>query len=245
VCNGSEMYGKSAALFRPTGRRILRGSLRVGGQGLDWVCLLRSPAGRSVPSEQLKSYEMALAQYHLHREAKFHNCYNLDFGVTQRRHIIATAVEHIGKEANRWEQQFYLGLNLEAQTEYGIAPGDHERILEILVRAGQKFGQHRLAMVADVSLSEVSAVLLRKRRPTPATLAKLYRAVSQLEREVSEEAVHVREVLDAIRKRCRLIGVREFARRAGVDSANLAKVLSGRREPSPMMLAKLEAALRI
>jgi hypothetical protein len=32
-------------------------------------------------------------------------------------------------------------------------------------------------------------VLLRKRRPTPATLAKLYRAVSQLEREASEEAV--------------------------------------------------------
>ncbi len=37
-----------------------------------------------------------------------------------RRHIRATAVEHIGKEANRWEERFYLGLNLEAQTEYGI-----------------------------------------------------------------------------------------------------------------------------
>jgi hypothetical protein len=136
-----------------------------------------------VPTEQLKSYREALAQYHLHPEAKFHNGDYLGSGVTRRRHIRATAVEHIGKEANRWEEQLYLGLDLEAQTEYGIAPGDHERILEILLRAGQKFGQHRLAMVADVALSEVSAVLLRKRRPTPATLAKLYRAISHNSKE--------------------------------------------------------------
>jgi hypothetical protein len=160
--------------------------------------------------------------------------------------VRATVTEHIGKEANRWEEQFHLGLDLEAQTEYGIVPTDRERILEILVRAaGQKFGQPALATAAGVSLSEVSAVLLRKHRSTPVTLAKLYRAISQLEREASEEAEHVREVLDVVRRRCRLVSVREFARQAGVDGANLAKLLSGRREPSPMMLAKLEAALRI
>jgi transcriptional regulator with XRE-family HTH domain len=167
----------------------------------------------------------------------------VDTGVTGRQHIYATVPEHIGKEANRWEEQFYLGLDLEAQSEYSISPGDYERILETLVRAGQRFGQHKLATAADVSLSEVSAVLLRKRKPTPATLAKLYRAVSRLERQASEEVEHVQEVLDAVRRRCRLAGVREFARRAGVDGANLAKVLSGHRKPSQAMLAKLEAAL--
>jgi predicted transcriptional regulator len=100
-----------------------------------------------------------------------------------------------------------------------------------------------LAKAANVSLSEVSAILLRKRRPTPATLAKLYRAASQLEREASEEAEHVREVLDAVRGRCRLVGVREFARRAEVDGANLAKVLNGQLKPSRVMLAMLDAAL--
>ena len=199
--------------------------------------------GEPVRPERLKSYQDALAQYHLHPEAKFHNGDYWDHGVTRKRHIVATAVEHIGREANRWEEQFHLGLDLEAQTEYGIAPGDHGRILEILLRAGQKFGQPALAAVAGVSLSEVSAVLLRKRRPTPGTLAKLYRAIPQLEREACEEAEHIREVLDAARRRCRLVGVREFARRAGVDSANLAKVLGGRRKPSQVMLAKLEAAL--
>jgi transcriptional regulator with XRE-family HTH domain len=160
-----------------------------------------------------------------------------------RRHIRATAVEHIGKEANRWEEQFYLGPDLDAQTEYGIAPSDYERMINIVRRASKKFGQYKLAKAANVSLSEVSAIALFKRRPTPATLAKLYRAVSQLEREAYEEAEHVREVLDAVRRRCQLVGVREFARRAGVDAANLVRILKGRRKPSQLMLAKLQAAL--
>jgi len=92
--------------------------------------------GEPVSAHYLKTYEEALAQYHLHSEAKSHNDHHLDCGATQRRHIIAPAVEHIGKEANRREVQLYLGLDLEAQTEYGTAPDDRERILETLVRAG-------------------------------------------------------------------------------------------------------------
>jgi transcriptional regulator with XRE-family HTH domain len=89
----------------------------------------------------------------------------------------------------------------------------------------------------------VSAILSGKRRPTPATLAKLYRALPRLEQEASEEPELVREVLEGVKRRCQLIGVRRFAKRAGVDAANLAKVLSGRRRPSQAMLAKVQAAL--
>ena len=71
-----------------------------------------------------------------------------------------------------------MGLDLKAHTEYGTAPDDHQRILGILLRAGQKFSQHKLATPGDVSLSEVSAVLLHKRRPMPAMLSKLHRAAA-------------------------------------------------------------------
>jgi transcriptional regulator with XRE-family HTH domain len=198
-----------------------------------------------VPSEQLKTYEEALAQYHLHPEAKFHNGNYLDSGVTLRRHILATAAEHIGKEANRWEEQLYLGLDLDAQTDYGPEPDDHERIFAAVRLMGKKFGQRKLAEAACTSLSEVSTILRGKRRPTLATLTKLYRALSRLERVALAEAELTREVLEAVKRRCRLIGVRWLAKRAGVDAANLAKALSGRREPSRAMLAKLEAALRL
>jgi len=33
----------------------------------------------------------------------------LDSGPTRRRHVQATQINYIGKEANRWEEQFFLG----------------------------------------------------------------------------------------------------------------------------------------
>jgi DNA-binding phage protein len=81
-------------------------------------------------------------------------------------------------------------------------------------------------------------------KPDPAMLARLYRGIPRLERETTEEAEHVWEVLDKVRMRGQLLGIREFARQARVDNANLAKVLSSRGQPSQVMLAKLEAALQ-
>ncbi len=100
-----------------------------------------------------------------------------------------------------------------------------------------------MAKASNTSLSVVSAIVRGNRRPTPATLAKLYRALPVLEREASEEAELARELLAAVKQRCHVIGVREFARRAGVDGANLTHILSGRRKPSEALLIKLEAAL--
>ena len=157
--------------------------------------------------------------------------------------ILATVTEYIGKEGNKWEEQFHLGLDLEAQIEYGTAPSDHERILKVVRGAGKKHGQRKLARASNTSLSVVSAILRGKRRPNPATLANLYRALPLLQREALEEAELAQEVLEAVRQGCDVIGVRRFARRAGVDAANLAKILSSRRRPSRAMLAKLEAAL--
>jgi transcriptional regulator with XRE-family HTH domain len=112
-------------------------------------------------------------------------------------------------------------------------------------RSGQRIRAAEIAKASNTSLSVVSAILRGKRRPTLATLTKLYRALSRLERVALAEAELTREVLEAVKRRCRLIGVRWLAKRAGVDAANLAKALSGRREPSRAMLAKLEAALRL
>jgi hypothetical protein len=50
-----------------------------------------------------------LAQYHLCPEAKFLNGDFCDRGLTERRHVIATQLVHIGKEANKWEEQHFLG----------------------------------------------------------------------------------------------------------------------------------------
>lgn len=57
-------------------------------------------SGKPVPADQLKTYAEALAQFHLHPEDKFLNGDYLDRGRTERRHVIASGVRLIGKEAN-------------------------------------------------------------------------------------------------------------------------------------------------
>ena len=61
-----------------------------------------------------------LAQYHLRPEAKFLNGDYCDRGRTERQHVIATRLTHIGKEANKWEEQRFLGEDEEAEIEYGV-----------------------------------------------------------------------------------------------------------------------------
>jgi hypothetical protein len=64
--------------------------------------------GKPVPASELKTYLEALAQYHLEPEAKFLNGDFCDRGRTERRHVFATQVVHIGKEANKMGRAVFL-----------------------------------------------------------------------------------------------------------------------------------------
>jgi DNA polymerase family B len=65
----------------------------------------------------LKTYRQALAQYHLSPESKFENGDYLDCGSTSRRYVDASAILHSGKEADRLEEQYFLGLDEDADIE--------------------------------------------------------------------------------------------------------------------------------
>ncbi len=67
--------------------------------------------------------------------------------------------------------------------------------------------------------------------------------MSCLQRAEREEVEQTRSVLEEVRRRCKLEGLRSLARRAGLDPANLNRVLKGRGKPSRLMLAKLQALL--
>jgi hypothetical protein len=76
--------------------------------------------GNAVKVNALATYAEALAQYHLRPEAKFLNGDFFDRGRTERRQVIAVQILHIGKEANKWEEQYFLGPDDEAEIEYGV-----------------------------------------------------------------------------------------------------------------------------
>ena len=122
-----------------------------------------------------------MAQYYLHPEDKFHHADYLDRGIEQRRYIQVAAIEHIGKEANRWEEQLYLGENSEAQIEYGVSPEQKERIRGSTLAFYRPFGPAKLARQAGLSVSDVSDILQGKRNPRVEIWLKLMRAAQALE----------------------------------------------------------------
>jgi hypothetical protein len=80
-----------------------------------------------VPVEFLKTYQQALAQYHLHPRTNssmaIFSIAELPSGGT----FGVTDVEYIGKESNKWEDQYYFGFDEDEEIRYG--PKDAARTL--------------------------------------------------------------------------------------------------------------------
>ena len=200
--------------------------------------------GKAISKEQLKSYAQCLAQYHLHPENKFHNADYLDRGIVQRRHVQAVAIEHIGKEANRWEEQLYLGENPEAQIEYGTSPEQKERIRGTVLTLCRPFGPRKLARQAELSASDVSDILQGKRNPRIEIWLKLMRAAQDLEARKYQANQKNQIALEMIRDMCFQHSTRKIARESGIDPANLSHVLNGKRKLTAFMRAKLEPLIQ-
>ncbi len=137
--------------------------------------------GRPVPIHVLETYRDAISAYHLHSESKFENGELFDRGVTRRRHIQAVAVEYIGKEANRWEEQFFLGETPDAQIEYGTSPAARKSILKVIAKAARKFGKSALAGAGELSRQRLTAVIGKNAQPRPMTIVRLIHAIMELE----------------------------------------------------------------
>lgn len=75
--------------------------------------------GERIDPSRLKSYREAIAQYHLHPEAKFANADFHDSGITERRHIEALLPTCIGKESNALEEQYFTGHDDDALLRLG------------------------------------------------------------------------------------------------------------------------------
>lgn len=132
--------------------------------------------GKSVGANQLLTYRQALAQYHLHPESKFLNGDYLDRGPTRRRHVQAFAINHIGKEANHWEEQYFLGFDTEEQIEYGLEPEDIGKVRRAICQSARQVGQRVLARNAGISRTTLGK-LVSGRLVSMTTLRKLRNAI--------------------------------------------------------------------
>lgn len=136
--------------------------------------------GNPVSSKALKTYTKALVRYHLHPEAKFLGGDYTNRGLTRRRHIKVTEIQRIGKEANRWEEQFHLGADPEAQAEYGLSPEEREQAIALVREVVERFGQRKLAKAARISRNTLAAVVNGTATLPPQATARLRQVITKL-----------------------------------------------------------------
>ena len=164
------------------GRRKLNQAKPVAPFDKDIIKTSRNAFDRetrdTVSSEELKTYREALSQYHLSPESKFLNGDFTDRGRTERRHVQFAAVVHIGKEANKWEEQFYTGFDEEAQIEYG-ADASGEALDQRIRVTCEELGKREAARRLDVSRMSLRKALSKGCKSlTHATRERIARTAS-------------------------------------------------------------------
>jgi hypothetical protein len=197
--------------------------------------------GEPTPVECLKTYQQALAQYHLHPEDKFLNGDFLDRGTTIRRHVRVTEIEYIGKESNKWEDQYYFGFDADEEIHYGTKPTDAGSLLKAIRAIVDAKGLRTTALQFRVSRSKLSKLLENELAGcTTAFLQRISRVVAVINSRRNQENKQNAELLKLANAEILKIGLAEFARRQGFNSSNLAKMASGKRSLSDSLLKVLK-----
>ena len=155
------------------------------------------------------------AGHHLHPEAKFDHADYMDSGLTARKHVIVTSTEHIGKEANRWEEQWYLGLDKDAQIIYGMSPKELEAQWNAFMNECQNYSLHKIAKASELDVALVSRLITGKVKPTRQTLMKLQDGIISLNRESESKVEKTQAIINAVKEHCQHISVRQFAESVG------------------------------
>jgi transcriptional regulator with XRE-family HTH domain len=194
------------------------------------TCFDRETA-QPLSADRLKTYAQALSSYHLRPESKFENADFYDRGPTRRRHVRTLRVEYIGKESNRWEEQYYLGLDEGADIAYGSdpsAPSGHLPELKCLVG---EFGERLVARQIGVSRNTLRRILSGENRsPSRRMLRKIAAAAHALNAERTDRLAASTRLREFAKTEAQTVGIAELARRLGSDPSNLRKAINGTRE---------------
>ncbi len=186
--------------------------------------------GRPVNPDELEPYTEALADYPYRPEAKFRNGDAFETGRTERLYVNATEVRLIGKEADRWEEEYYLGLREgELAVDYGGDPAAGGQAFILLRNAIAAFGISNVSKATGVARGTLSKIEQGKPALTSVSLDHVIAAIDELNLGRSTR----QRQADAERGRLQALvlqhgGIRRAAKAIGMDASNLSKFLRQR-----------------
>ena len=192
--------------------------------------------GEAIAIDALKTYRETIAQHHLCPESKFLNGDYSDRGVTERRHVEAIVVECIGKEANRWEEQFFLGADPDAQIQYGPHPGGYIGLALALRDAVCAHGKREVAERLGVSRGTLRKVANGSLRSVSSTTAARWSvSLSAMIAEAASEQRRISELIELAKAEIERLRLSGFARQVGIDPAQLHRAISEGRGSKQMI----------
>jgi hypothetical protein len=238
VRDKAEMPRPARSEIKPVGP-FERNPKRAAAQAID------RNTGRRVPVESLRTYQQALFQYHLHPEDKFHNGDFLDRGTTLRRHVSVSGVEYIGKESNKWEEQFFLGFDPEQEIRYGSRPATRKSIFRSVKEIVGAKGQRDAAQEMGISRGKLSSLVANEFRDCSSEfMQRISGIVAKIKADQIQKNGRKLHLLKLSKREIHENGISKFARSLNMDSANLSKMISGSRAISPNVQRKLELLFR-
>jgi hypothetical protein len=198
----------------------------------------REPPWEPVPLAWLRTYAEALRQYHIHPETKFLGGGHMQTGPLMRRHVFASAVEYIGKEADNWEEDSHFGADEDSAIGYGVAPKDRARMVDAIRHAVrvEKVGVKRLSKLAGVTDHAVTRLVNGETALAGDDIVKMYRAAEELLAGKRAQDDSVAELLEWARAQPR----HWLAPQLGYDLSNLRKVLTGQIRPKHVLKRMFE-----
>jgi hypothetical protein len=181
--------------------------------------------GKPVEQRWLRTYVEALRGYHLHPESKFLGGDFMDRGRTRRRHVLVQAIEDIGKEADKWDDEEPLTADNEFTVSYGVSEPDRAVMLAVI----QSVSKRRLAPAASVSTRSVPSDEAAANEMPAKELRRLFDVASALVADDREREESDRILVSWIAEQVEQRGLTAVAELLDYDVANLAKVLAGKR----------------
>lgn len=196
--------------------------------------------GKQISPTQLKTYLRALRHYHDHPEAKFLNGERADKGRTEQRHIIVRSIRHIGKEANKLDDQMAMGVDPGAQVEFGAGADGRKARFAAIKRTVVAFGPVAVARAAGISRQHLFAITKGEIAPTEGMLGRIEQALAALRAAQDRGEINATTVRAQIKDLVERIGLRQLAKFLEIDPGYLSRVLSERRPLGATLCRKLD-----
>ncbi|HEV3310395.1 MAG TPA: hypothetical protein VG815_07745 [Chloroflexota bacterium] len=164
-----------------------------------------------------------------------------DVGETTRRHIIVEAVERIGKEANRYEEQLTQGYDRRYDPKYSREP-DAQVDLERLRKEVYELGLRSVAVRTGLDPATASRRLRGKLPMPPATLRLLALAVEDVRKETARREQTRSVAAKWISEQTDQYGPQTVAGLLGASISSISQVRNKKRLPSDALTNAVEKA---